>query len=335
LPGVTTITTRSRYLSMLCAALANAEKQQRFLPGPSGLAQRRKAVEPFERLWALACVAGREQGFSLAADGLRGVTYAEKSYRDFANNGKPVNPDFPLLKYQSRTGAVGTYWTTMIGGELVDPNTGNLAHEGHELAERFPLPPLTAKDLQRLADPDIAHRVSMPFDDLLKWAKVCHLVGAGTDERKQIGDALTADDRRERLSRALLRMATNSGLPESWDMPSLELLRTELNSIPTAVELGLTTAVDAVLVTERFHEAVLTVFQTLLWWGTQNSSEPLDTLFTDRDFRKSTGSVPRDCTLFAPIPRGMRAVANQGGDQGAVKFCIRPGPSEVSSRDCV
>jgi hypothetical protein len=209
LPGVTTITTRSRYLSMLCAALANAEKQQRFLPGASGLAQRRKAVEPFERLWALACVAAREQGFSLAADGLRGVTYAEKIYRHFANNGKRVNPDFKLLKYQSRTGAVGTYWTALIGGELADPDTGHLVDEGYELAKKFPLPPLMPKDLQRLADPDVAHRVSMPFDDLVEWAETCHLDGAKTDEREQLGDALTADDHRECMRRALLRMATN------------------------------------------------------------------------------------------------------------------------------
>ena len=108
LPGVTTITTRSRYLSMLCAALANAEKHRQMLPGASGLSQRRKAVEPFERLWALACVAAREAGHEGAADGLRGITYAEKSYRYFADTGKKVNCDFPLLKFQSRTGAVGT-----------------------------------------------------------------------------------------------------------------------------------------------------------------------------------------------------------------------------------
>ena len=50
LPGVTTITTRSRCLSMLCSAIANAEKYRTMLPGASGLAQRRKAVGPFERL---------------------------------------------------------------------------------------------------------------------------------------------------------------------------------------------------------------------------------------------------------------------------------------------
>src|SRR5436309_13220670 len=70
LPGVTTITSRSRYLSMLCAALANGERHRSFPPGGSGLAQRRKAVEPFERLWALACVAAARSGHGGAADGL-------------------------------------------------------------------------------------------------------------------------------------------------------------------------------------------------------------------------------------------------------------------------
>ena len=36
LPGVTTITTRSRYLSMLCAALASAEKYQAVSSGRVG-----------------------------------------------------------------------------------------------------------------------------------------------------------------------------------------------------------------------------------------------------------------------------------------------------------
>src|SRR6185437_14842116 len=124
LPGVTTVTTRSRYLSMLCSALANAEKYKHLLPGASGLAQRRKAVEPFERLWAVACVAAREAGNEGAADGLRGITYAEKSYRNFVTNGEKVTCDFPFLKYQSRTGAVGTYWTVLVGGQLVHDDTG-------------------------------------------------------------------------------------------------------------------------------------------------------------------------------------------------------------------
>lgn len=285
LPGVTTITTRSRYLSMLCAALANAEKQRHFLPGASGLAQRRKAVEPFERLWALACVAANDQGISLAADGLRGITYAKDNYRYFSQNGTKVNAAFKLLKYQSRTGAVGTYWTAIIGGELADPDNGALAAEGRELGNEFPQPPLPAKDRQRLADPEVAHRVSMPVDDLIKWSETCHLVAAGSEERERLGDALTADDRRECLSRALTQMAANTGLPDEWDIQSLKRLRVELAAITAAVRLNLPIVVDAVIATERFHEAVLAVFQTLLWWGTLQASKPVGDLVDDSDFQ--------------------------------------------------
>src|SRR5262245_46056561 len=196
LPGVTTITTRSRYLSMLCAALANAESRRAFLPGASGLAQRRKAVEPFERLWALACVAASKRGHDGAADGLRGVSYAENSYREFAASPKKVNCDFPLLKYQSRTGAVGTYWTALVGGQLVHADTGALAVEGQELAGHFPELPLDGKDKERFADPEVARRVSLPFDDLVTWGEHCHLRAAGRRERQQLAEALTADDRR-------------------------------------------------------------------------------------------------------------------------------------------
>jgi hypothetical protein len=147
-----TITTRSRYLSMLYAALANAEQHRQLLPGASGLAQRRKAVEPFERLWALACVAAREAGTDGTADGLRGISYAEKSYRHFANNGKKVNCDFPLLKYQSRTGAVGTYWTALLRPRFTDPKvyaySSSVRTAVHYAAERI-LPRSMAPIAQR------------------------------------------------------------------------------------------------------------------------------------------------------------------------------------------
>ena len=93
LPGVTTITNRSRYLSMLCAALKNIENHRQFMPGPSGVAERRKAVEPFECLWAVACVAAREQQHGRAADRLLGITYAADALRGFTQRGR-VTPDY-------------------------------------------------------------------------------------------------------------------------------------------------------------------------------------------------------------------------------------------------
>lgn len=319
LPGVTTITTRSRYLSMLCAAINNAEKHRQLLPGASGLAQRRKAVEPFERLWALGCVAAREAGHDGAADGLRGISYAEKIYRHFATNGKKVNCDFPLLKYQSRTGAVGTYWTALVGRQLVHTDTGELAVEGQELAEQFPELPLDGRDRGRIADPESAHRVSLPFEDLAEWGEKCHLQAAGRQERRQLGEALTADDRRECVSRAIAAMEAR--IPDVWDTRHLERLGKKLKTIQQAVELGLPIIIDAIVVTEHFHEAVLAAFQTLLWWGTVNAGKPVADLVIDADFRK----VFDRCRETAQSLRGFRErcekVDVRDAIEGLAGFC--------------
>ncbi len=328
LPGVTTVTSRSRYLSMICAALANAERHRAFLPGSSGLAQRRKVVEPFERMWALACVAARNSGYDGAADGLRGVSYAEKRYREIVADGKKVNCDFPLLKYQSRTGAVGTYWTALVGGQLVHGDTGALAVEGQELAEHFPEIPLDGKDSAKFADPQIAHRMSLSFDDLLAWGERCHLRAAGHHERQQLGEALTADDRRECVSRALTAMADE--IPDVWDITHLARLGKRLDAIPRAVELGLPVVLEAIAVTEKFHEAVLMVFETLLWWGTVSTGKPVTDLFGQADFRKACErcrETARDCREFREQCDRPDA---RGAIEGLVGFCgqVERSPSE-------
>jgi len=234
----------------------------------------------------------------LAADGLRGVRDATKAYSSFAHNKKKATPDFTMLKYQSRTGAVSTYWTTLIGGELAHADSGKLEYEGFELARQFPMPRLTEKDRKRLADPEVAHRVSIQLDDLTEWAEACHLVAAGDTEREQLGDALTADDRRDCMNRAFFEMAGADGLPDTWDVQSLERLRSELNSTDRAVALGLPTVVDAVLVTERFHEAVLTVFQYLLWWGTQQAGKTVDDMVAERDVQQATNRCRETALLL-------------------------------------
>jgi len=321
LPGVTTITTRSRYLSMLCAALANAEKHRHLLPGASGLAQRRKAVEPFERLWALACVAAREAGHYGAADGLRGVSYAEKSYAFFTANGKKVNCDFPLLKYQSRTGAVGTYWTALVGGELVHGDSGALAVEGQELAKQFPELPLESRDQARFADPETAHRVSLPLENLLEWSKECHLQAATRQERLQLGEALTADDRRECVSRALTMM--QDAIPDVWETQHLESLGKRLKTIPRAVELGLPVVIDAIIVTEKFHEAVLAVFETLLWWGTSNAGKSIADLVADPDFRTASNRCRETAQALRQFHQHCERPDVRKGIEGLVVFCFQ------------
>jgi hypothetical protein len=41
------------------------------------------------------------------------------------------------------------------------------------------------------------------------------------------------------------------------------------------------------VVTEQFHEAVLSVFETLLWWGTRNAGKPVKDLIVESDFRRA------------------------------------------------
>ena len=216
-------------------------------------------MEPFERLWAIACVAARDDGSSEAADGLRGIRYAEKIYRQFAAGGTRVNCDFQLLKFQARTGAVGTYWTAMVGGELVDADTGALTPQGQELATEFPrTPPGGEGPRSRLSDPDNARRVSMTLEDLAAWSEECHLQAAEQHERQQLGEALTASDRRECVRAGLSSMSGK--LPSAWNGTHLARLGRRFKANPQAVDLGLPTVIDAITITEQFHEAVLVAF---------------------------------------------------------------------------
>jgi len=291
LPGVTTITNRSRYLSMMCHAIATAESDDRFPPGPAGLAGRRQAVEPLERLWALACVSARERGARMAADGFRGITYAVKAFRSFSSNGGRITPDFKLLKYQARTGAVGTYWTVMVSGQFVEPSSGALTSEGRELATHFPEPPVSPADRQKLVDPSRAHRVAMSPKALSEWADKCHLTAAKAEEKRLLADALRADDRRECLFEAMLRLHRLRQLPDEWDIVSLRRLRREFTRDRRATELVLPSAIDAVIAVEQFHEAALAVFDDLLWWGTEKPGKPVDLLQHDEQFGYAVGRV--------------------------------------------
>jgi hypothetical protein len=196
-----------------------------------------------------------------------------------------------------------------------------LAVEGQELAEHFPELPVESKDRGRFADPESAHRVSLPLEDLIAWSEECHLQAAGRKERQQLGEALTADDRRECGSRALAMMADE--IPDVWETDALERLRRSLATLPRAVELGLPVVIDAIVVTEQFHEAVLVVFETLLWWGTQNTGKPVADLVIDSDFRKAADR----CRETAQNLRGFRERCERLDVRNAVEglagFCFQ------------
>jgi hypothetical protein len=230
-----------------------------------------------------------------------------------------VTCDFQLLKYQSRTGAVGTYWTALVGGQLVHDDTGTLAAEGQELAEQFPELPMDGKDKARLADPESARRVSLPLDDLVAWGERCHLRAAGRHERRQLGEALTADDRRECMSRALAGMADE--IPDVWDVTHLDRLGQALGAIPRAVQLGLPIVIEAVIVTEQFHEAVLAVFDTLLWWGTVDAGGSMADLLADADFRLAFDRCRETARSFGAFRERCDRRDVRMAVEGLVGFC--------------
>jgi hypothetical protein len=286
LPGTSTITTRSRYLSMLCAALANAEKHRTFSSGSNGFTERRQAVEPYERLWALACVAAREAGVGGAAAGLRGVTAAETRYRHYAANDEPIDLAFKLLKYQGRTGAVGTYWAAIVGSDLADPDSGALTAEGHELAKEFPSPGLSDAEMERLAHPIKGLSVEMTVDQLRQWGRRVNLVAATSKEKPLLRDALVANMRRNCVYTALAELERTESLPEIWNVAAIGALRKAIAEVKAAAEVGLHDVLEAILYFERAHEAVLRLFESVLWWGTDRPGSPANALAQDADFAR-------------------------------------------------
>jgi hypothetical protein len=297
LPGITTVTRRSRYVSMLCSAIANAEDRGDLPPGPVGLTRRRKAVEPFERLWALACVAAREKGHENAADGLRGVTYAQRALPAF--RGDNVSPAFDFLKYQERTGAIGTYWTALVAWHLINGDTGELLPDGKRLAKEFETPPLTEKALARLADPLKAADVKLPRNDLLGWARHCHLAAAGAIEKQLLRDLLVGQASRGCVARALLGLGRK--LPAQWNVSAWRQLKRKLATDNEASRNDLPVVIEAMCALEAFHEAALAAFETLLWWGTEFSQHTMTELAGDPQLAvavERTRETARDLQAF-------------------------------------
>ena len=288
LPGTSTITTRARYLSMLCAAIANAEKYRTFSLGANGFTERRQAVEPYERLWALACVAARAGGVEGAADGLRGVTAAEKRYRHYAANDEPIDLAFKLLKYQGRTGAVGTYWAAIVGSDLADPDSGVLTAEGHELAKEFPSPGLSDAQMERLAHPTKGMSVEVTVDQLRQWGRRVNLVSATAKEKPLLREALVANPHRNGVYIALAELERTQSLPEIWNVAAIGALCKAITELKAAAEVGLHDVLEAILYFERAHEAVLRLFESVRWWGTERPGSPANELAQDAAFVRCT-----------------------------------------------
>lgn len=201
LPGVTTITSRVRYLSWVCAGLRLLDD----LPdapcgGRAGRARRQKILA-WERLVALAT------GSYASAEGvaedhpswnqLRGVSYVRRAIAEDIRS-----PAFPMLRNQAGVGGVGTYWVTLVAGELVEDEAGALTPRGTKLANAF---------LQSRATPDRADLVQViggkdiqfPTSVLAVWGSEGNLGAASRLERQVLADALLEPEPHRRMASAM------------------------------------------------------------------------------------------------------------------------------------
>jgi len=203
LPGATTITTRPRYLSWVCAGLRLLDE----LPDPPRGGQagraRRKRILPWERLIALA-TGWHAKAEKVGIDhpcwqALRGVSYVRTAVSE-----KKTSFDFGMLKNQAGVGGVGTYWVTLVQGGLVEDASARLTSRGEALAEAFlstkGTPP-RAKLLAALA----GVKGAMSVEELTSWGAVGSLDAsvAGAPERRHLLDALLESETHRRMATAL------------------------------------------------------------------------------------------------------------------------------------
>lgn len=211
LPGITTITSRVRYLSWVCAGLRLLDEVPDAPVGGRAGRARRQRILAWERLVALAT--GTHAKAKGAAEDdpawkqLRGVTYVRRAVSEDIRS-----PAFPMLRNQAGVGGVGTYWVTLVAGGLVEEDAGTLTPRGTELADAF---------LRHRATPDrgFLHgvlrgkEVVFPESVLAEWGQAVHLGAASARERDILADALLEPNAHRRMKGAMLstEATTSSG----------------------------------------------------------------------------------------------------------------------------
>ena len=201
LPGVTTITSRARYLSWVCAGLRLLDELPNAPSGGRAGRTRRRRILSWERLVALATGTHAMANAATSNDPswhqLRGVSYVRRAVADNVHS-----PDFAMLRNQAGVGGVGTYWVTLVASGLVEDVSGALTPRGEDLADAF---------LRHRATPDRAtlRRVINGEDIvftksvLANWGRVVHLGAASRRERRLLADALLEPDAHRRMNLAM------------------------------------------------------------------------------------------------------------------------------------
>src|SRR3954452_9541929 len=159
LPGITNRTERLRYLSMVCAGLAETSGAM------ADVRQQRKAFLPFERGWALAMTLAVDGRLKLGATdgtvsrglrpefrGLRGANRVLAHFRTIGDRPRVRPPAYMLLQSQDAQGGLGAYLITLRQFGFVHPDSLALTALGRELAAAFAPHGVRGGRLRLLAD---------------------------------------------------------------------------------------------------------------------------------------------------------------------------------------
>jgi hypothetical protein len=204
LPGVTTITSRVRYLSWVCLGLYLLDEVGGAPTGGTAGRSRRQRLLPWERFLALA-TAYSAKSTNAAADapawrGLRGISYVRRAVEQ-----KQRSTRYELLSNQAGVGGIGTYWVTLVHGGLVDNLSAALTDQGRRLAEAVLQQPIKANDRSRLRGVLADENVAFTEQELERWGT--HLsLDVSTASKAEITilhDALLEPPTQRRLSKAI------------------------------------------------------------------------------------------------------------------------------------
>lgn len=197
LPGITNRTERLRYLTMVCAGLAETSDRG------ATMRERRKAFLPFERGWALAMtisVDGRlKWGAADGTDrrnlrpefrGLRGANRVLAHFRTLGDRPRVRPPAYTLLQAQDAQGGLGAYLITLRQFGFVHPDSLALTSPGRELASCFATHGVRGGRLRVLAEDD-------PVDRRLlgRMGQVLSLGNPTRDERDLVRQAIFEHER--------------------------------------------------------------------------------------------------------------------------------------------
>ena len=253
LPGVTTITSRARYLSWVCAGLRLLDELPDTPSGGRAGRTRRRRILAWERLVALAtgthAMAKTTGPDDPSWQQLRGVSYVRRAVAENVRS-----PDFTMLRNQAGVGGVGTYWVTLVAGGLVEDDSGALTPRGEDLADAF-LGHRMTPDRAKLRPVINGENIVFTKSELANWGSAAHLGAASKRERRLLADALLEPDAHRRMKSAM--QATDAA---ASDRGTFRLLSRHLRAQRDPLAAVLTVASSF----ENLHRELLYRFNQVL-----------------------------------------------------------------------